>query len=170
MSLKSYIYVDSLHLPELTMYLQTRESQLEHWFEPERGVFIAESIKVLERALAAGYVFWVITISIIGNTVYKTNKTQNYIVPISESSVEMQNIRLLTGPDGAHVYKFMTTDEYKSLRLYFKEYHNGQLMNRDDEYWETGFDGFGSPKEGELLIIPDFENYLIKVIISTDGT
>lgn len=55
MSQKSYITVDSLRVPELSMYLQTRENQLEHWFEPERGVFIAESIKVLERALAAGY-------------------------------------------------------------------------------------------------------------------
>lgn len=55
MNHKPYITVDSLHLPELSMYLQTRENQLEHWFEPERGVFIAESIKVLERALAAGY-------------------------------------------------------------------------------------------------------------------
>lgn len=55
MSQKSYNTVDSLRVPELSMYLQTRENQLEHWFEPERGVFIAESIKVLERALAAGY-------------------------------------------------------------------------------------------------------------------
>lgn len=55
MSCKPYITVDSLRLQELSMYLQTRENQLEHWFEPERGVFIAESIKVLERALEAGY-------------------------------------------------------------------------------------------------------------------
>lgn len=48
------IHVSDLHLPELDMYLQNKEPWLEHYFEPERGVFITESVKVTERALSMG--------------------------------------------------------------------------------------------------------------------
>ena len=41
--------------PELGMYRQQRETQLLHWYEPEAGIFLAESPKVIERALLAGY-------------------------------------------------------------------------------------------------------------------
>ncbi|MDO4284282.1 MAG: RNA methyltransferase [Eubacteriales bacterium] len=41
--------------PELDVYARLSEAELLHLYEPERGVFIAESPKVIERALAAGY-------------------------------------------------------------------------------------------------------------------
>ena len=36
--------------------LRCSETQLYHWYEPEQGIFIAESPNVIERALHAGYV------------------------------------------------------------------------------------------------------------------
>ncbi len=39
----------------LPLYAQRRESALRSCFEPEKGVFIAESFQVIERALDAGY-------------------------------------------------------------------------------------------------------------------
>lgn len=44
-----------LTLPELQVYTGFSEPQLLHWYEPEPGVFLAESPKVIERALNAGY-------------------------------------------------------------------------------------------------------------------
>ena len=41
--------------PELDAYARTSEVQLLRYYEPEPGVFIAESPKVIERALHAGY-------------------------------------------------------------------------------------------------------------------
>lgn len=41
--------------PALRIYNEHRESQLMHCFEPEPGIFIAESPKVILRALDAGY-------------------------------------------------------------------------------------------------------------------
>lgn len=41
--------------PELDVYARTSEVQLLRYYEPEPGVFIAESPKVIERALHAGY-------------------------------------------------------------------------------------------------------------------
>lgn len=49
------IEISDLSLPELRMYSDTSEVQLLRWFEPDLGIFIAESPKVIRRALDAGY-------------------------------------------------------------------------------------------------------------------
>jgi len=41
--------------PELDVYARLNEAQLLHYYEPNGGLFIAESPKVIERALDAGY-------------------------------------------------------------------------------------------------------------------
>ena len=41
--------------PELDIYARLNENQLFRYYEPEPGLFIAESPKVIERALNAGY-------------------------------------------------------------------------------------------------------------------
>lgn len=46
-------------------------------------------------------------------------KPQNYISPIAKDSIEMQTAELLAGPDGAFIYKFVTTDEYKNSDYIF---------------------------------------------------
>ncbi len=47
--------VDSLDLPELSVYTSTSEVQLLRFYEPEPGLFLAESPKVIERAMDAGF-------------------------------------------------------------------------------------------------------------------
>lgn len=49
------IHIDDLKCLELALYASTSEVGLLHMFEPAEGVFIAESPKVIERALADGY-------------------------------------------------------------------------------------------------------------------
>lgn len=44
-----------LQAPALAVYTDLSETQLYHYYEPAPGVFIAESPKVIRRALAAGY-------------------------------------------------------------------------------------------------------------------
>lgn len=112
-------------------------------------------------------VITILAFSVIGVNVYKSNRPQNYIIPVAEDSIEMETARLLAGPDGAFVYKFTTTDEYKSLKLYISEYQAGELVNKGPV--ELGFNGIGSPQEGEILIVPDFENFEIKIVISAGG-
>ena len=45
----------SLEDPRLDVYARLTELQLRNRLEPEKGIFIAESDKVIDRALAAGY-------------------------------------------------------------------------------------------------------------------
>ena len=106
-------------------------------------------------------------VSIIGFTIYRLKKPQNYISPVAKDSIEMQTAELLAGPDGAFVYKFITTDEYKKLRLHIHRYESGRLSNQDKV--EIRFEDIGSPKSGEIVMVPDFDNYVIKLIISGDG-
>ncbi len=49
------IKVQSPDQPEFALYNGRSETRLYHMFEPEPGLFIAESAKVAERALGAGY-------------------------------------------------------------------------------------------------------------------
>ena len=50
------IEIKDLDAPELQIYYNLNEAQLFHYFEPKPGIFIAESPKVIKRALDAGCV------------------------------------------------------------------------------------------------------------------
>ena len=50
------IEIKDLDAQELQIYYNLNEAQLFHYFEPKPGIFIAESPKVIERALDAGCV------------------------------------------------------------------------------------------------------------------
>lgn len=49
------IEITDFNAPELDVFARLNENQLLHRYEPESGLFIAESPKVVERALDAGY-------------------------------------------------------------------------------------------------------------------
>lgn len=49
------IGISDFEAPELDIYARLSENQLLRYYEPEPGIFIAESAKVVERALDAGY-------------------------------------------------------------------------------------------------------------------
>lgn len=51
----SIIEITDLEIPELEVYIDKKEVQLLHYYEPEPGIFIAESPNVILRALEAGY-------------------------------------------------------------------------------------------------------------------
>ena len=50
------IEINDITAPELDVFARLTEAQLRSRLEPEKGVFIAESPKVIERALDAGCV------------------------------------------------------------------------------------------------------------------
>ena len=122
-------------------------------------------LKVMKYILLVISIF---ALSVLGFAIYRLKKPQNYISPVAKDSIEMQTAELLAGPDGAFIYKFVTTDEYKKLRLHIYQYESGKLSNQDKV--EIGFEDIGSPKSGEIVMVPDFGNYVIKLIISGDGS
>ena len=122
-------------------------------------------LKVMKYILLVISIF---ALSVLGFAIYRLKKPQNYISPVAKDSIEMQTAELLAGPDGAFGYKFITTDEYKKLRLHIYRYESGKLSDQDKV--EMGFEDIGSPKSGEIVMVPDFDNYVIKLIISGGGS
>ena len=53
--MNNVIEINDITAPELDVYTRTSEVQLLRYYEPDPGLFIAESPKVIERALNAGY-------------------------------------------------------------------------------------------------------------------
>lgn len=53
--MKNIIRINDLNTTELEIYARLNEAQLLHYYEPDLGIFIAESPNVIERALAADY-------------------------------------------------------------------------------------------------------------------
>lgn len=49
-----FIEITDFNAPELDIYARLKENQLQHYFEPAPGLFIAESPNVIERALNSG--------------------------------------------------------------------------------------------------------------------
>ncbi|MBQ8177507.1 MAG: RNA methyltransferase [Oscillospiraceae bacterium] len=49
------IKLTDISVPQLDIYARLNEAQLLHYYEPDEGIFIAESPNVIERALNAGY-------------------------------------------------------------------------------------------------------------------
>lgn len=98
---------------------------------------------------------------------YQKFRPANYISKAADDSIEMEIAELISGPF-ARVYRFTTTDSYSSIELYISEYRNGTVINTDT--MKVSFDGIKSPESGEILILPDFDTYDIKIVIAADGT
>ena len=47
--------IRDLTAPEIQRYVGLNENQLKRYYEPDPGLFICESEKVIRRAMAAGY-------------------------------------------------------------------------------------------------------------------
>lgn len=131
----------------------------------------ADSKQKQNRLKSIIFVLLVITILVlsgIGVWAYQEWKPRNYVEPLDMDSTEMQTARLFTGPEGAHIFKFTTTDAYQYFRIYISEYQAGKMVSRDI-LMELGFSDIGSPESGVVLIFPDFANFKVKAVFSAEG-
>ena len=55
MEYENIVFLTDFENPELDLFARLNERELAHYYEPEGGLFIAESAKVVLRALNAGY-------------------------------------------------------------------------------------------------------------------
>ena len=107
-------------------------------------------------------------LSIIGAYLIRTNRPENVIRPVEKESTEMQTLKLLAGLDGAYMYRYTASDDFLSLRIYLTEYHFGKQVSKEN--WELSYRDIGSPKDGTILIVPDFENFQVKLILADGGS
>ena len=124
--------------------------------------------KRLKIVIGALLVIILAGLVIAGISGYHAQQPQNFITPADKNSIEMETARILSGPDGAFIYNFTTTDEY--LRFYINacEYHSGELLSKK-RVMELGFSDIGSPEKGSIFIVPDFKEFTVKFIFVADG-
>lgn len=96
------IEIKDLKAPELAPFVNTNEVQLKRCFEPQEGIFIAESPKVIRRALEGGYE----PLSLLCEKKYISGQAEDIIaacedVPVytapSEVLTELTGFRLTQG-------------------------------------------------------------------------
>ena len=122
--------------------------------------------KSLKYIICALLILSVFTTAVIATSLYRADRPMNFITPMDENSVEMQTVNLIAGPDGADAYQFTTTDKFARLKIYYSEYHKGKLLNK--EPIEIGFEGMDSPKNGGIIIVPDYDHAVVKLVVWTD--
>ena len=123
--------------------------------------------KSLKYIICALLILSILTTAVIATFLYRAYKPMNFITPMDENSVEMQTVNLIAGPDGANAYQFTTTDKFARLKIYYSEYHQGKLLNK--EPIEIGFDDMDSPKNGGIIIVPDYNHAVVKLVVWTDA-
>ena len=124
--------------------------------------------KNLKSILAVVTTFAVIMVLVLGAVfVHKVMEPKNYITAVDRTSAEMKTAELLSGTDGAYLFKFYAKEEYKTLTIYLSEYQAGKLINKS-KVADLDYDGIESAKRGVIAVIPDFELFRVKLIIADD--
>lgn len=124
--------------------------------------------KNLKSILAVVTTFAVIMVLVLGVVfVHKVMQPKNYITAVDRTSAEMKTAELLSGADGAYLFKFYAKEEYKTLTIYLSEYQAGEVINKS-KVADLDYDGLESAKRGVIAVIPDFELFRVKLIIADD--
>lgn len=86
------IEISDFDAPELDVYARLTEGQLKNRHEPEKGLFIAESPKVIDRALDAGY----LPVSLLMERKHVQGQAKDIIARCGEVPVYTSDLDVLT--------------------------------------------------------------------------
>ena len=103
------IEITDFDAPELDVYARLTENQLINRHEPEKGVFIAESPKVIERALDAGYM----PVSILTEKRHIEGEGQKILARCGEIPVYTAEFDVLTKLTGFQLTRGMLCAMYR---------------------------------------------------------
>lgn len=103
-------------------------------------------------------------ICILGIMAFQSMQPQNYIAPVAKDSPEMKTIEIISGMDGAFLCRYCAANDFDSLQVYMSEYHSGKLV--DQKSGGVSFTKVGSPKEGNILIVPNVETLSVRLILA----
>ena len=90
----------------------------------------------------------------------------NYIAPIAKDSTEMKTAEVLSGVDGADMYRYTTDGSYKSMTMSLCVYENGRIVSKE-EILSTSIES-EAQQEGMIAIVPEFDQFKVKVVVA-DG-
>ncbi len=135
----------------------------------------------LKRIIAALAVLALAAAALVGAMLWQAHRPRNCIEPLDRDSAEMQTAELLAGRDGARLYRFRTTDRFRSVSVWCTAYRNGALVgkeryglaygNADSAPGEqVALLPSASPPEGMIVLVPDVQASVIRLILAGSGT
>lgn len=95
------IQISSLDLPELAVYTKLTEAQLRNRLEPEKGIFIAESPKVINIALDNGYQ----PVSLLTEKKHIDSQAKDIIARLGDIPIYTAEDDILTSLTGYQLYR-----------------------------------------------------------------
>lgn len=95
------------------------------------------------------------------------SQPQNYITAVDQDSAEMKTAEILSGIDGAFLFRYFTGDEFETLTVYMSEYRSGKLITKN-EVAHLSYEGIDSATEGMIVLVPVFEESMVKLIVTDD--
>ena len=125
--------------------------------------------KFLKRIIAALIIITGIVLTAVSGYFIREyiNESKSYIVALDPESPEMKTAKLISGFEEAHLFRYSLHDRYKKLIIYMSEYHSGELIEKS-EIACLIYDNSASPTAGMLAVVPDFEDFTVRLVISDD--
>ena len=120
--------------------------------------------KKLKTVIAVLSVLVLAVAMIVSVLLLRANQPKNYIAPGDPNSAEMKTAELLSGVDGAFLYRYHTSDSFQRLTVSVSEYRSGVRVDRENNI--VSFESIGSPAEGMIVIVPDFETFTVRLVIA----
>ena len=122
--------------------------------------------KNLKVIIAVMVLITVLTVSVLGSMIFRRlNQPRNYMMPVDRNSTEMKTAEILSGVDGAYLFRYSTKDTCRKLTIYASEYQSGKLVSKEAIFGIT-YDEMETSPEGIIALIPDFDNFEIKTVLT----
>lgn len=122
--------------------------------------------KNLKVIIAVMVLITVLTVSVLGSMIFRRlSQPRNYMMPVDRNSTEMKTAEILSGVDGAYLFRYSTKDTCRKLTIYASEYQFGKLVSKEAIFGIT-YDEMETSPEGIIALIPDFDNFEIRMVLT----
>ena len=122
--------------------------------------------KNLKVIIAVMVLITVLAVSVLGSMIFRRlSQPRNYMMPVDRNSTEMKMAEILSGVDGAYLFRYSTKDTCRKLTIYASEYQFGKLVSKEEVFGIT-HDEIETSPEGIIAIIPDFDNFESKTVLT----
>ena len=122
--------------------------------------------KNLKVIIAVMVLITVLMVSVLGSMIFRRlSQPRNYMMPVDRNSTEMKTAEILSGVDGAYLFRYSTKDTCRKLTIYASEYQFGKLISKEAIFGIT-YDEMETSPEGIIALIPDFDNFEIRMVLT----
>ncbi|MCH5353765.1 MAG: helix-turn-helix transcriptional regulator [Acutalibacter sp.] len=123
----------------------------------------------LKGVIAVLLVITVVAAAVLGVFLCRyLSRPRNYISVLAPDSIEMKTAELLSGVEGALLFKYYNVEEIRTLTVYISEYRRGELTAKEPAANFTR-DEPGPMPEGMIALVPDSRESKIKLIVTNES-